>query len=515
MMQFTVHDENKPASDLRLRNAYMIGADSIAVRGDVSTDGSSILCQKKELGAAALALQRPVGDCGELTLQTTILPDREEPYLLNVELARHRLMLLYSKLEEWGMFDLPDSHPAMQRLEVARKLFLAALGHCPARPAEAERLAQDALVTAIDASEELALAHAQWLLLKRKNNGSLPRTLFGCGVPLDRTHDRIRGAISANFDFTCIPTCWKDLAPAEGEYRWEALDQWVNWSVANRLPIMAGPVLSLNPHTLPDWIFIWENDYEQLRDVLYEHVEEVVGRYRNSVAAWNIASGLHVNSSLSFAFEQLLDLTRMATSVVRKLAPQARVLVEITHPFGEYFARNQRSIPPAMYIDLLLQGGVSFDAFSVKLLMGQAVLGQWTRDLMQLSNLLDGYADLEKPVHVTLGAPSEPVEDYMILHPETPNQPLDANSGSWRRPWSTTVQAHWLEAMMQIALSKPFVESVAWRELMDHEAMELPMSGLIDAEFQPKLGLVRYAAFRRNLWAAAPNAESGPPSEAI
>lgn len=510
-MQFAVYDEDKPASDLRLRNAYLIGPDNIAVRGDISTDGGQIICQKKELGAAALALQRPVGDCGELTLQTTILPDRDEPYLLNVELARHRLMLLYSKLEEWGLFDLPDSHPAMQRLEVARKLFLAALGHCPSRPAEAERLAGDALITAIDASEELALAHAQWLLARRKLSGNLPRTLLGCGVPLDQTHDRIRGAISANFDFTCIPTCWKDLAPAEGEYRWEALDQWVNWSTASRLPIMAGPVLSLNPQTLPDWIFIWENDYEQLRDVLYEHIERVVGRYRNTVAAWIIASGLHVNSSLSFAFEQILDLTRMATSLVRKLAPQARVLVEITDPFGEYFGRNQRSIPPAMYIDLLLQGGVSFDAFAVKVLMGQVIGGQWTRDLMQLSNLLDGYADLEKPVHVTLGAPSEPVQDFMILHPESPNRPLDANSGCWRRPWSPTVQAHWFEAALQIALSKPFVESVAWRDLMDHPQMDLPLSGLIDANFQPKLGLVRYAAFRRALWASVPARGDVPP----
>ena len=37
---------------------------------------------------------------------------------------------------------------------------------------------------------------------------------------------------------------------------------------------------------------------------------------------------------------------------VKKIQPNARVLIEIREPFGEYYANNQRSIPPMMYADL-------------------------------------------------------------------------------------------------------------------------------------------------------------------
>ena len=55
----------------------------------------------EEADTAALALQYRVGNIGEFTLQTCLLPDRDQPYLLCLELARHRVMTLYAKLEDW------------------------------------------------------------------------------------------------------------------------------------------------------------------------------------------------------------------------------------------------------------------------------------------------------------------------------------------------------------------------------------------------------------------------------
>ena len=45
--------------------------------------------------------------------------------------------------------------------------------------------------------------------------------------------------------------------------------------------------------------------------------------------AWVVVSGLHVNSHFTFSFDQLLDLTRMSTMLVKKIQPNARTLVEI------------------------------------------------------------------------------------------------------------------------------------------------------------------------------------------
>jgi hypothetical protein len=216
------------------------------------------------------------------------------------------------------------------------------------------------------------------------------------------------------------------------------------------------------------------------------------------VVAWNVVSGLHVNSHFTFSFDQLLDLTRMATMLVKKVQPQSRTLVEVRQPFGEYYGQNQRSIPPMMYADLLIQGGVQFDGFAAQLYMGQAASGQYTRDIMQLSNLLDQFANWGKPVHLTLGAPSEPVTP-MMLPPTDKKKPADADCGRWRRPWSPKWQAQWLHAMYHVALSKPYIDSVAWSSIIDHAKIDLPLSGLVAEDMTPKPSYEKLLAFRRAL----------------
>ena len=498
MLKFQVFDKGRPATQWPLRNAYLTGSDNTAIRAEVRFEDGVVLCQKRELGAAALALQQPVGECGELTIQTCLLPERDEPYLLNLELARHRLMVLYNKLEDWMMFDLDQGHPVVKRAEVAKKLFIEALCYQKHDPVRADRLAHDCLVTAIDGTEELAIAHATLLLKRRKESGSLPRYPLGCGIKLDQNQERVRAGLAANFDFACLPTPWRILAPVEDEYRWDLLDNWVEWAARVRMPVVAGPIVSFDPSVLPDWVYIWEHDYDTVRDLLYEHTERIVTRYRNRVHTWIVASSLHVNSHFSFAFEQLMDLTRMSTMLVKKIQPHAKVIVEICQPFGEYYGTNQRSIPPLMYADLLIQGAISFEAFGIKLNMGQAVPGQYTRDLMQISNLLDQFSGWGKQVTLRIAAPSNPVTDLMIVSPDE-TTPVDANCGYWRKPWSHTVQGHWVEAVLNIAMSKPFIEAVAWQDIMDHEDTELPLAGLISEDMQPKAAFRRLVTFRKSL----------------
>ncbi len=498
MLKFLVYDQGKPARQKRLRQPYLIGSDFSALRADIQFADGAIVCNKRETGVAAFVSQQPVGECGELSLQTCLLPDRDQPYILNLELARHRLMMVYNKFEDWGMYDLAEDHAVSRRVDKAKKLFIEALCVQTQNPAEADRLAQECLSLSVDASEELALAHAELLLNRRRTVAALPKAPLGCGVNLSQTNERLRSALAGNFDFVAMPLPWRVLAPAEGAYKWDLADQWVEWAVKNRLPIVAGPVVSFESSVLPDWVYIWEHDYETVRDLLYEHAEQVINRYKHAVTAWKIVSGLHVNSHFTFSFDQIMELTRMGCMLAKKLHPQGKVLVEIRQPFGEYYAGNPRSIPPLMYTDLLVQNAVQFDGLSLRIPMGQAMPGQFIRDLMQVSTLLDQYGSFGKSVQVTLGVPSEPVTSLM-LHAEHPETPADADCGYWRKPWSALVQSRWLEAAHYIALSKPFVEGVAWCDLSDHAQIDLPLSGLIGEDLQPKPALRRHMAFRKIL----------------
>jgi hypothetical protein len=475
-----------------------VDSEGNGVRCEFDFADGTVICDKREAGTAALCLQHDVGDLGELTLQTCLLPEREEPYLLAVELARHRLMTVYNKLEDWAMFELDPSHPVSKREEKARQSFIEALCVQKEDPVEATRLANESLAAALDGSEELALAHSELLLNRRKETGMLPRCPIGCGVGIDQRDERVRSGLAGNFDFVQLPLPWKQLSPEENAYRWDHADAWADWVQTVRKPVVAGPVISFEPSALPDWLYIWEHDYDTVRDLIYEHIEKVVNRYKHVVSAWNIVSGLHVNQHFTFNFEQLMDLTRMATMLVKKLHPQATVIVELRQPFGEYYAQNARSIPPMMYVDLLIQSSIPFDAFGLRYPMGQAADGQYTRDLMQISSMLDQFAGFGKQLYLTVAAPSQPVTAEMIASTAS-EEPVDPRSGQWRRPWSPGVQGHWLEAVLQIALSKPFVEGVGWQDMIDHPNIELPMGGLVDHDHQPKVALKRIVQFRRSL----------------
>ncbi|MEM9791258.1 MAG: hypothetical protein AAF842_12740, partial [Planctomycetota bacterium] len=161
------------------------------------------------------------------------------------------------------------------------------------------------------------------------------------------------------------------------------------------------------------------------------------------------------------------------------------------------------SIPPMMFADLVTQSGVAFDGFSVRMPMGRAIDGEFTRDLLQVSSMLDRLQPFGKPVLLTTGVPSEPITSWM-MEAGSGGAPADDRSGSWRQPWGPEVQSLWLQAVYQIALSKPFVEAVAWQELSDHEASSLPMSGLISDAMRPKSSIKRLIGFRKAIRSPRP-----------
>jgi GH35 family endo-1,4-beta-xylanase len=75
---------------------------------------------------------------------------------------------------------------------------------------------------------------------------------------------------------------WKQLQPEEDTFITEPLDEWVEVLSRKRIPIVAGPLINLQDSEMPDWMFIWEHDYDTLRELAYEYVQKVVARYRSA-----------------------------------------------------------------------------------------------------------------------------------------------------------------------------------------------------------------------------------------
>ena len=81
--------------------------------------------------------------------------------------------------------------------------------------------------------------------------------------------------------------------------------------------------------------------------------------------------------------------------------------------------------------------------------------------------------------------------------------------GVWHQPWDESVQAEWLQTFYHVAMGKPFVTAISWRDFSDHEAHYFPHGGLLRKNLQPKIAYQRLLGLRQEIWPDAAGGE-GP-----
>jgi hypothetical protein len=289
---------------------------------------------------------------------------------------------------------------------------------------------------------------------------------------------------------------WRQFQPDEQSFQTQAVDEWVQHLTAKRLPIIGGPLIHLREQDLPDWMYIWENDLDTFRDLAFEYLQQVVFRYRKAISVWNVVAGLGSNTMFSMSFEQCVELTRLLVMQVKNVSPGARTLVTITQPFGDNRAKMLAGAPPLLYAEMIAQSGINFEGFGIELEMGVPQPGYFMRDLFQISCLLDRFSSFGKPVFLTaVTVPSRSTPD-----PADKSQgKLDPSAGGrWRKPWDAELQADWMEAVYKLAISKPFVENIAWGTVADMNH-SIPGAGLLDEMLQPKTAFIRLQTIREKL----------------
>jgi hypothetical protein len=481
-IRFEIYRDGNRVTNFQPIGAIAIGPESVPIAGEVVMRDGYLTIAKTDDHATAVGLMWDCGASGTYHIETTRVPPREQPYNLNVELARFRLMRIVQKQEDWNLFDFPRAERFNQAFHDAQALFAEALGKL-ANGGEAAKLADQSLALSTDLSEQLAMFHSDLLLNRRRASGAFVKHVMGCRVNSLVQNQKYKDTIAADFDYAVLPMTWRQMQPEEQVFNSESVDDWVEMLARKRVPIIAGPLISLEEGGVPDWMFIWEHDFDTLREMAYEFVQKVVQRYRRAVGAWNIVSGLHAGAAFHLSFEQIIELTRMLVAQVKTILPNAKTLVSITQPFGEYHAKQGVGVPPMLYAEMVAQAGVNFEAFGLEIEMGVPKPGNFTRDLFQLSCLLDKFSTLGRPVYITaVSAPGRNTSDSG----DESNGKLDPSQGGrWRKPWDQQVQAEWIEAFYKLAFSKPYVESVAWGNLADL-SHTIPGGGLLDDMLKPK-----------------------------
>jgi GH35 family endo-1,4-beta-xylanase len=471
-----------------LAGVYLVGSDGVPLRSEVEFREGRLVCAKRADGPAGLAVLWPVPGCGAMLMETGRLMDREQPYNLALELARGRLTRINQKREDWGLYDFEGTEAVIGQVDKARDLFIEALKTDGL--VEQSRVAHEALKLAMIAGEQISHFHADLFLTRRKQSHGFTRRTIGCAIDLASENETYRERLKEAFDYAHLPVPWRLIEPQRQNFDWRIIDGWVEWLAKRRMPIKMGPLVSFGEGGLPDWLTGYDADFEAVRNQIFEHVRRIVERYGNYVHHWDVISGVHAENTFNFSFEQIMELTRVTVSLVKQLAPRAQVVIDLVAPWGEYYARNQRTIPPMLYADMVVQSGVGFDGLGTQFVFGAAVDGMYVRDMFQISDKLDRLGNLGKPVHITaVQVPSKAGPDGVA-----------ADGGCWLKPWDETVQAAWLKEFYSVCLSKPFVESVTWRDLADVPGRELiPTGGLLKADMTPKASFKVLKDFRADL----------------
>jgi GH35 family endo-1,4-beta-xylanase len=312
----------------------------------------------------------------------------------------------------------------------------------------------------------------------RSTSHGFGRGCLGCRVnPKHITNPKYTERLLKLFGLAMIPINWAQIESQKGIYDFSSVDDCIKVLSKKKLAIGAGPLICFSEEYLPEWLLHSNAGFEKIRETAYQFVSNTVARYSGSVYAWRVISGLNAQNHFEFNFEQVLEMTRAANMAVKQESERALKIIEISNPWGEYYATTANTIPPLVYVDMVVQSGINFDAFGLQMRFGKNQAGMHVRDMMQISSVLDYLAPIAKPLYIT--------------DVEVPSQngagPHDGEvAGIWHRQWGQSQQEQWIEQFYKIALSKPFVDAVIYSNLTDTAESTIANSGLLTKEFEPK-----------------------------
>jgi hypothetical protein len=449
-MRFQVFENGKVVDKFKLCGAYLFGTDGVSIRrAKITFKKGTIECEKPNLGTAGLALLWPIDGFGRVLLSTTCLPERAAPYILNVEIARARLMQIINKREDWSFFDSVEGLEGIYK--EGQDLFIQAIQKIADAPL-ASKLADESLRKAVVFSEKLAVKQAGALFDARGEGHGFGRGCIGCRVdPMQIYNSKYIERLLEFFGLVTIPINWAQIESTKGSYDFSMVDACISVLGKKKLAISAGPLLCFSEESLPKWLFRSGDGFERIRETAYQFASKVVARYAGDIHTWSVINGLNVFNDFGFNFEQVVEMTR---------AVNMAKIIEISNPWGEYYATKTDTIPPLVYMDMIVQSGINFDAFGLSIRL-----------------ILDYFGPIAKPLYIT---------DVEVPSQGGGGLQRAEVAGVWHKEWDQSRQGQWIEQFCKIALSKQFVDTVTYSNLSDAEDSPIANSGLLTGRLEPK-----------------------------
>jgi GH35 family endo-1,4-beta-xylanase len=468
--------DGKPLDDYTLQQLYFL---------DLNDEPLPPLWQKIDKGKLislspsvpfAIALRLPVDGFGNVALYADNdgrgYSIDDFPLNLNLAFARSRLHRVQTYLKNHREIDFPESvtarlHRAKRYLEngLATKVITAQISWFNL-----------SLVESLWAGEVAVFSQAQQTIAKHP---SRPNFLFGANCSrYSPDNQEYNQQFRQLFNFATVPLYWESFEPKLGQKNFARVDSMVQWLNQNQIVVKGHPLVYFHDAGTPDWIK--DKSYEEVKPLVYQHAFEIVNYYRDKINYYDIineANNIPWANSLQYDRQQFLELTRIASEAAIAANPQVKRIINHCCLWGENVAYGK---PPQdsvyQYLRRCLDAGIDFEIIGLQVYYPD-------QDMFEIDRLLERFATLEKPIHITeLGVSSAATidEDSHLQEPR----------GLWHKPWSEAIQADWIEQFYTLCYSKPYIKAISWWDLADGGSF-WPHGGLLHPDMQPKVSFYR------------------------
>jgi hypothetical protein len=485
--------------------AFVSGIEGIPWASRNRIENDCLVVERTVNESGKLSIVWPTEEYGPIMLSTASLRCQQEPYFLHIELARGTIHRIRGRGVDWQRLGLKTPEAFTSLMDQAVSAFVQSL-LCTDNPERCIALAQSAIDLAVSASKPLARAFISQSLQARHQAEKQLSTLLGIKLVPNADWEKDANAVVPAINTIHVSM---EMGQIENESKNDTLqiiDAQLAWARKNGLRIFAGPLINLQTHALPKWLYLF-NDFESLYEAACKHAVQVVERYRGQVHLWSAAAGLNAPNSLGITDEQVLHLAVGVIQAVRRCDPKTPVVLSIDAPWAEYLGQKADGISPLHFADALIRADLGLSGLGLELNLNYWPGGSLPRDLIDISELIDHWNILGLPLLAQVSGPCNLLADEHALakstivsnwtYPDVAGweqcQMSDSGSLEAASP-SASATASDLEKyqparrdrmpvngleVIQMLLAKSNVHGIIWNQFSDRADHAYPNAGLI------------------------------------
>lgn len=447
-MQFLV-PQRSDLAELATSCGYLVGHDGTPWKSRIESRGDLLVLTSESRESGRLVTPWHVPGYGTLALSTSTLAERSQPYHLGLELFRGTLY----RVLDYEAFIAREEAASDAQFSAVKACFVeAALGQSDSQYVLEKSDQGLALCMSIMQQQVESLSPTS------KNPNDYASRFTGFEITAEEAShlDSLRPPGNS---FAYCPS-WRELEPNPGEWEWQSTLIQVKRLSQHGRGLVCGPLLSLEPDQLPDWLYLWEDDFDALQSYICSYVKAAAAKLESYTQIWHVTSGTNVDCELKLSEEQRLRLTLTALETLRQVDSQTPTIVGIKQPWGDYMGRGDWDLSPWQFADIIVRSGIPLTGFALQLDFACKPGRTMPRDLVEIERQLDLWASFGKPLVVSLSSAN------------------DAQPDRAGEAWIA-----FLRNTLSLLQKKQYVQGIYWSPLLDRPVEQ---SGVYDAKCKAK-----------------------------